>query len=203
MPTSSCGGRLPRVLLDTLVHELNAVRGPARRAGPAGLRRPARGQPHRDAAVREPAGRDPLDRPAGHRPLQDGVRAVRAGPPGDPVVPVAVPAERADDPRDRGRRGRHRAARGSPRRSPPTRAASSASWSRSTTPWSTARDRSTSGPDAMRDIALCQAIIECHRTGRRSTTGRPRRGRDRSEHAEPAGAASSSPTPRSATARSS
>ena len=79
---------------------------PARRADPAGVREPGPGLCHGDAQVRVAAGGHPLDRPAGHRPVRDGVRAVRAGTAAQADVPFAVPAQRTGHPGDRGRRRR-------------------------------------------------------------------------------------------------
>ena len=62
------------VLLDTLVHEINTVRGCARRTGPPRLRRSAPRFADGRAELRERHGGDPLGRRARHDPLFDGVR---------------------------------------------------------------------------------------------------------------------------------
>ena len=96
------------VLLDTLVHEINAVRG-------------LLGEPDRldyvdlseqNVTVMLRFGElrvaDPLGRPARHRQVPDGVRAVRAAPADHAGVSLALPAQRAGQPRRRRRRPRHR-----------------------------------------------------------------------------------------------
>ena len=93
------------VLLDTLVHELNTVRGLL--GEPTRLDYASLALDHVTVMLRfgGAAGRHPLDRPARHRAVRDGVRPVRAGSPVAADLPVAVPAQRAGRARDRGRAG--------------------------------------------------------------------------------------------------
>ena len=142
----------------------------ARRAGPARLRQPGRAQRDRDAAVRRPARRHPLDRPARHRPVRDGVRPVRAGPPGDACR--SPPRSCAASPRcwtiEGGEAGTARSWRTE------EIVSYESGFKRELVAFHDSAVSGTapvtSGRDGLRDIALCQAIIESHRREGRWTT---------------------------------
>ena len=156
------GRSIERVLLDTLVHELNTVRGLARRAD----RLDYVGLAMDSVTVMLRFGELPvaihwIDLPGIAR-YSDGVRHVRAGPPAAADVPLAIPARRARllDIEDGERVGAVLAHLGGRRLRERVQArADGVPRLRS----SLAASPVTSGRDGVRDIALCQAIIECFR----------------------------------------
>ena len=97
------------VLLDSMVHEFNAIRGVLGEPDRLEFADITRTRPDRHSALRRHAVHRHLGRSAWHGALSDGVRVLRAGPAPDAVVSVAVPAQRADGADDRGRRGRRSA----------------------------------------------------------------------------------------------
>ena len=116
------------ILLDNLVHELNALRGVL--GEPTEIVSAILDEPCVSVNLRFGRGRLPslMGGPAGDRPLQTGVRFLRAGRAADAGTALAVPAQRPQPAHLRRAATPGPRTAGSARRSSPTTRRSSASW---------------------------------------------------------------------------